>query len=128
MKTSHPQYYVAFDTASLLLIKYEDDTTDKVNIAYDGNPLKDHSTINTGGRIHHVYMTFTHYPLTPEVKENIFIQQKPIKKIRVVFANSVYLDYELDSKYAKKFSQALIDGFNDVTDKVLHGVDVEAGF
>lgn len=129
-----PSNYASFDEESVMLLKFEDDSTVKLPISKADNVSKKYETSwNSLLKCYnHFYMTFTSFDLEPETVEKIVMKKLNIKKIRVSFTNGDIKDWDIDAKYQPKLINGLVESYTKVESKDAvrkeNIDDVESGF
>jgi hypothetical protein len=129
-----PKAYASFDEESVMLLKFDDDSTVKLPISKSDEVMKkcESSWNSMKSRNTYYYKTFTSFDLDQNTIDKIVKQKMNIKKIRVSFTNGDIKDWDIDVKYQTKLIQGLNESYVIVESKdtVRKGNlnDVESGF
>ena len=129
-----PSTYATFDQESVMLLKFDDDSTVKLPISKSDEVTKKYETSwNSLLKCYnHFYETFTSFDLEQDVVDRIVKDQQNIKKIRVSFTNGDIKDWDIDLKYQPKLIKGLVESYNKVQSKDAvrkeNIGDVESGF
>lgn len=124
-------HYEHFNSNSVLLLKFEDDSVDKLSILGNASEVYNCSISDYDAHLTEYYTTYTDYTLTDECLQKI-LDKKRIKKIRIVFTNGNFKDYDITPKYMGKMADNLIKSYEEVmlqdTDRNSIMQNAETGF
>lgn len=129
-----PSAYATFDDESVMLLKFEDDTTVKLPICQEDPVSKKYETSWNSllKSYNHFYETFTSFVIDDVNVQRVVKNRDLIKKIRVSFTNGDIKDWDIDLKYQPKLIDGLIKSYNMVESKDAvrkeNIGDVESGF
>lgn len=109
--------YASYDANSRILLKFGDDDVVKLPILLELDVIKQYSTQYISSTLYEYYMTATHYKVPNDVRDRIVIQKKKITKIRIVFSNGDFTDYDIPEKYQPKLISGLNISFYNVVNE-----------
>ncbi len=127
-----PEAYASFDEESVLLLKFNTDTTIKLPIVKEIDVVKKYENSYSKYGTSHFYITYSVYFLDDDVLNFLIDENNAIKKIRASFTNGNVLDWEIKDNYQPKLTKGLITSYQQV--ETLNAKrkekidDVEAGF
>lgn len=124
--------YASFNDESVMLLKFDDDTTVKLPISKVDEVTKDYSTEWGVNKYWDYYKTYASFDIEEETVDRIVKKHQKIKKIRVSFTNGDIQDCEIKEKNQDKLINGLIKSYNEVeeddTKRKTNLNDVEADF
>ena len=123
--------YESFDSESVVLLKFDDESVEKLHISPLVEVSKKYSNTAIGSTIVDFYSTYSTYELSEECLKKI-INKQQIKKVRLSFTNGNVKDYDITPNYMEKMAEKLYESYLIVesTDTSRKSViqDVETGF
>lgn len=108
-------YYASFDEESVILLKFEDETIEKLPIY---QPVYVHESYDSQydsslKSISHLYTTTVRFEISPEITERIVTRNEKIVKIRVLFSNGKVKDWDIKKSYRSKLTKKLVKSYKE---------------
>ena len=128
--TANNTYY-SFDANSVVLIRFSDDSVEKLTLTPNIEVGKNYSNSYVGSVLVSYYKTFSYYELSDSCLEKIK-NKEHMKKVRITYTNGNLNDYDITDSYMSKFAEGLYNSYilvesSDAVRKQNMN-DVESGF
>lgn len=111
IRSSAVDTYYSFDEDSRVLLRFADSTVVKLSIIPTLEVEKDYKAHVTSGIVTDEYITYSFYEIDEDILGKIVVEQTPIVKVRLAYANGTVRDYDIKKSYQKKFIKGLSESY-----------------